>query len=143
PKYRCKPRGDLMRFVTLALIAIVLASGAWARDSNKVFDTGQKSRDSRVSAPNPLKVSTNSNRVSLTWSNITGETGFVVERRRTGTNQFAVIGNTATDVTKYTDTLTTSGIYQYRVRAYSSSGGTTYSRYTNTAYVNTPISTTG
>src|SRR5205809_5433959 len=131
-----------MRNVPFALAALVLASGAWARDADKTILSPnytspqqrptQQPRAFVLSAPSPLKASTNSNRVSLTWSNINGETGFIVERRQKGTNQFAEIGKTTTDVTTYTDTLTTSGIHQYRVRAYSASGGMTYSRYTNT-----------
>src|SRR5262245_29138490 len=130
-----------MRIVPLALTALVLSNAAWARDSGQVL--GSYSPAFTLSAPSPLNARTNLNRVSLTWSNIKGETGFVVERRK-GTNPFAQIGKVTTDATTYTDVLTTSGIYQYRVRAYSASRlSTTYSPYTNTAYINTPTLTTG
>ena len=149
-----------MKVLSLALAALVLASGAWARDSEKSMSGNytdprplrlQEARAWDLSSPKPLKASPSSNRVTLTWTNIQGETGYVVERRTRGT-QFAAIGKTTTDVTTYTDTLAASGIYQYRVRAYSASGGLSYSRYTNTTYTNaatstirstTPTSTTG
>jgi hypothetical protein len=148
-----------MRFVPVALIGLVVASGAWARDSDKSLSASsvrqqpriQQASASLLSAPTPLKASPNSNRIVLTWSNVSGETGYIVERRAKG-KQFAEIAKTTTDVNTYTDTLTTSGIYQYRVRAYDASAGMTYSRYSNTTFTNarapkirstTPTSTTG
>src|ERR671927_866208 len=118
-----------MRFVPVALIALVVASGAWARDSDKSLGGNypapqpsriQQARAPLLSAPNPLKASPNSNRVVLTWSDVTGETGYIVERRAKG-KKFAEIAKTTTDVNTYTDTLAATGIYQYRVRAYNDS----------------------
>src|SRR4029079_6947666 len=148
-----------MRFVPVALIGLVVASSAWARDSDKSLSASsvrqqpriQQASASLLSAQTPLKASPNSNRIVLTWSNVSGETGYIVERRAKG-KQFAEIAKTTTDVNTYTDTLTTSGIYQYRVRAYDASAGMTYSRYSNTTFTNarapkirstTPTSTTG
>jgi len=119
-----------MRFVPVALLGLVVASGAWARDSDKSLSASsvrqqpriQQASASLLSAPTPLKASPNSNRIVLTWSNVSGETGYIVERRAKG-KQFAEIAKTTTDVNTYTDTLTTSGIYQYRVRAYDASAG--------------------
>jgi parallel beta-helix repeat protein len=133
----------LKALVSLALAALVLASAtAWSRDTDKTILRTQQLVASVLASPTPLKASFSSNGVAVSWSNITGETGFVVERRHKSTEQFLEVGRTTVDVTVYIDQLTTSGIYQYRVRAYSGSGtATTYSRYTNTAYVNAPVST--
>jgi hypothetical protein len=74
----------------------------------------------------------------LSWTNIINETGYVIERRRSGTTQFTEVAKTTADSSTHTDILTdTSANYEYRVRAYSAVGDLSYSPYTNTAYSTT------
>ena len=82
-----------------------------------------------------MNASTQSNKVLLSWANISNETGYIVERRRHGSTTFSEVAKTTTDQITHTDLLTdTSTTYDYRVRAYSAVGGLTYSGYTNTAF---------
>jgi len=86
----------------------------------------------KLQAPSPLKETTNASQVSLNWSNIGGETGFLIERRLLNGGSFAEIGKTVADITSYKDTLTTADQYEYRVRAYRTAGSNlSYSDYTN------------
>jgi hypothetical protein len=111
-----------------AALLVAVSSSAWA--------------DRKLPVPNPLQDSANANQVSLHWSNVSGETGFLVERRLAG-GSFAEIGKTTADATSYKDTLTVDGKYEYRVRAYRSTGANlTYSDYTNLVDVDASTSTT-
>ena len=113
-------------FGTALLVAV--SSSAWA--------------DRKLPVPNPLQDSANANQVSLHWSNVSGETGFLIERRLAG-GSFAEIGKTTADATSYKDTLIADGKYEYRVRAYRSTGANlTYSDYTNLVDVDASTSTT-
>ena len=106
-------------FGTALLVAV--SSSAWA--------------DRKLPAPNPLQDSAAANEVSLHWSNVSGETGFLIERS-VGGGSFAEIGKTIAGVTSYKDSLTTPGQYEYRVRAYRTTGANlTYSDYTNVVNV--------
>ena len=96
----------------------------------------------KLNVPNPLQETTNASQVSLSWSNIGGETGFLVERRLLNGGSFAEIGKTVADITSYKDILTTTDQYEYRVRAYRSAGtNLAYSGYTNVVDV-APATTT-
>ncbi|MDB6028902.1 MAG: hypothetical protein JWM68_5125 [Verrucomicrobiales bacterium] len=65
--------------------------------------------------------------VSLSWSNPTYETGFILERR-TGTNGFSLLVTLSADVIAYTDTNVTSGVtYSYRIKATNAAGESDYS----------------
>jgi|tagenome__1003787_1003787.scaffolds.fasta_scaffold20033860_2 hypothetical protein len=98
--------------------------------------------DRKLQVPDQLKGTTEASQVSLNWSNISGETGFLVERRLISGGSFAEIGKTVADVTNYKDTLTTADQYEYRVRAYRSTGSNlSYSDYTNVVDV-APVATT-
>jgi len=111
-----------------AALLVAVSSSAWA--------------DRKLPVPNPLQGSPAGSQVSLHWSNTTGETGFLIERRPAG-GSFAEIGKTTADVTSYEDSLTTAGQYEYRVRAYRSTGANlTYSDYTNLVDVVASTSTT-
>jgi hypothetical protein len=88
--------------------------------------------DRKLPVPTPLKGATNANQASLNWSNIAGETGFLIERRLFNSGNFAEVGKTVADVTSYKDILTTTDEYEYRVRAYRATGSNiSYSNYTN------------
>ncbi len=92
---------------------------------------------SSLVAPNPLKASTESNRVLLSWANISGETGFLIERRRHDSNRFSEIAKTTANTISYTDIATATDVnYEYRVRAYDVDGGLIHSPYTNAAMSN-------
>ena len=133
-----------MRAIVIGVIGLLLASVAWGRDSDKIYGVYWSPRRATLSptptlaSPKPLTASTNSNRVSLTWNNIQNETGFLIERRRRGDQRFSEIAKTTTNVTTYTDLLTTTEGYDYRVRAYTANGNMIYSPYTNTVSSSVP-----
>lgn len=129
-----------MRSIALAVAAVMLASPAWARDADwTVMDfLSVQPSTALLAAPGPLSARTSSNRVSLTWSNVKSETGFLIERRRHGAKSFSEIAKTTADLTSLTDILTSVEHFEYRVRAYKVGGGFIYSPYTNTAYSTTP-----
>jgi uncharacterized protein (TIGR02145 family) len=70
-----------------------------------------------------------STQINLSWTdNSTNETGYKIERK-TGTEIYAIIGTTATNVTTFNDTgLTPNTTYTYRVYSYNTVGNSlTYS----------------
>ena len=85
----------------------------------------------RLDPPSPLKGQTATGAVTLSWSNIGGETGYLVERRVSG-GSFAEIAKTTSDRTSYTDLVATTASYEYRVRAYRTAPKIIYSEYSNT-----------
>ena len=112
------------RLLAGGLMLAAAANPAWA---------GKK-----LGVPNPLRAATNAGQVSLSWANIGGETGFLIERRLHNGGSFAEVGKTVADVTSYTDILTTSDSYEYRVRAYKTGPNLFYSDYTNTVIPSEP-----
>jgi hypothetical protein len=77
---------------------------------------------------------TSATRVSLSWSNVGGESGYKVERLVGGV--WTQIGTTAANVVTYQNTTTAGTTYSYRVRAYNTGGNSAYSA---TADVTTPV----
>ena len=136
-----------MRLILTFILLTSTAIPALARDQAREFGSGwHKGRPQRsapvpttqsLAAPVPLVTSTSSNRVTLQWANITNETGYLVERRLYGTQSFGEIAKTTADNTTYTDILTSTDTYEYRVRAYQSTGTMSYSPYTDIAYSTT------
>jgi titin len=135
-----------MRWKALALAVLLAAAPAWARDGERILYSGSSVASSSkspakprtdLSAPSPLKATTDAQQVQLSWTNIANETGFLIERRRNGGGSFAEIAKTVADATSYTDTLLDSSQYEYRVRAYRASATMAYSPYTNLAYSTT------
>ena len=135
-----------MRWKALALAVLLAAAPAWARDGERTLYSGSAATwpiklppkpRTDLSTPSPLKAVTDAQKVQLTWTNITNETGFLIERRRNGGGSFAEIGKTVADATSYTDTLLDSSQYEYRVRAYRASASMAFSPYTNIAYSTT------
>lgn len=113
------------RLLAGGLMLAAVASSAWAA---KTLDS-----------PNPLAGTTNAGQVYLNWANTSGETGFLIERRLQDGGSFAEIGKTVADVASYTDILTTTDHYEYRVRAYKATGPSMiYSDYTNTVVSTAP-----
>ena len=90
---------------------------------------------STVAAPSGLTATAVSGtQVNLTWSNVSGETGYKIERLAGGV--WTQIGTTAADVISFQDTTAIAGTgYQYRVRATNAGGD---SEYSNLASVTTP-----
>ena len=64
-----------------------------------------------------------STQINLTWTdNSTNETGFKIERR-TGSENYAIVGNANADILTYSDTgLLPSTNYIYRIYSYNSAG---------------------
>ncbi|GLI39819.1 fibronectin type III domain-containing protein [Geobacter hydrogenophilus] len=66
--------------------------------------------------------------VTLTWSNVTGETGYKIERKQGAGGSWSQIGTTAQDVLTYNDTgLTLNTQYYYRLRGSNAAGDSAYS----------------
>lgn len=77
------------------------------------------------SAPtNPAAVADSSTQITVTWDDVSDETGFRVERSPNGTSGWVdVSGNLAADTTTYVDTgLTCNTRYFYRVVAFNGAG---------------------
>jgi hypothetical protein len=91
----------------------------------------------RLDPPTPLRGQPGTGGMTLSWSNIGGETGYLIERRTTG-GSFAEIAKTTTDRTSYTDVVATPASYEYRVRAYRTAPKIIYSEYTNTVASTVP-----
>ena len=80
-------------------------------------------------------------RIDLSWSDVAGEEGYKVERKLSSATTWTQIAMPAANVTTYQDTnsgLTAGTTYNYRVRAYTSAGNSSYS---NTVTVSTPTPT--
>jgi uncharacterized protein YkwD len=79
-------------------------------------------------APTGLVATGGPRQVSLSWADVSGETGYKVERSLDGVNGWAQIGTTGVNVTTYQDTGLNAGTtYYYRVRATNASGDGAYS----------------
>ncbi|MEO6435581.1 MAG: fibronectin type III domain-containing protein, partial [Tepidisphaeraceae bacterium] len=89
-------------------------------------------------APTGLVASAaSSSQINLSWSNVTGETGYVVERSPNGSTGWAQIATTSVNVVTFSDTsLSGSTTYYYRVRAANAGGNSAPS---NTASATTPL----
>jgi hypothetical protein len=92
-------------------------------------------------APTGLTASAiNSSRIDLSWSNVTDEAGYRIERSLNSNSGWEEIGTTQADITSFQDTgLAGSTTYFYRVLAFNGGGS---SAYTNTANATTPAGST-
>ncbi|MFH0797702.1 MAG: fibronectin type III domain-containing protein, partial [Candidatus Omnitrophota bacterium] len=99
------------------------------REGHAVFAGGSPSSiiftrlNTPPAIPTELTATASGLTVVLTWTdNSTDETGFKISRKDTLEGEFAEIGTTSADTTTYTDTLTQSGTYWYRVMATNANG---------------------
>jgi len=78
-----------------------------------------------------------STRIDLAWTDVAGEEGYKVERKLSSATTWTQIATTGAGVVTYADTsgLSPGAAYNYRVRAYTSGGNSSYS---NTVTVTTP-----
>jgi fibronectin type 3 domain-containing protein len=85
---------------------------------------------SATTLPNPppqptglAATAASSTQINLSWTDVTGETGYKVQRSANGTSGWTQIGTTGQNVTTYADTgLSASSTYYYRVVATNTSG---------------------
>jgi hypothetical protein len=93
----------------------------------------------RPAAPGSLVASAIAyNRINLSWTNVTAENGYQIERSLTGTSGWAAIGTVGADVTAFSDTTVAQNTrYYYRVYSTSPVGNSTSA--SNTANAITPI----
>lgn len=92
----------------------------------------------KLDAPQPLQGTINASGVALSWINVSGETGYLIERRPVDGGSFAEIAKTTADLTSYTDIPTATVNHEYRVRAYKAGPQMIYSEYTNTVVSTVP-----
>jgi hypothetical protein len=86
-----------------------------------------------------LLSATSSSPTKLVWTDVTGETGYAIERK-TGTGAYAQVTTVGANVTKWFDTsIAASTTYTYRIRAIR---GVNYSTYSGEKTVSTPAFTT-
>jgi PKD repeat protein/phosphatidylserine/phosphatidylglycerophosphate/cardiolipin synthase-like enzyme len=70
--------------------------------------------------------------IGLTWSNVTGESGYRIERSLNSSSGFQDIGSTQADVTSFQDSGLNAGTtYFYRVLAFNAGGPSGYSNVAN------------
>ncbi|HET7220082.1 MAG TPA: phospholipase D-like domain-containing protein [Vicinamibacterales bacterium] len=82
-----------------------------------------------------------STRIDVSWTDVAGEEGYKIERKLSSATTWTQIATPAANVTTYQDTnsgLAAGTTYNYRVRAYTSAGNSSYS---NTITVTTPTPT--
>src|SRR5262249_38516849 len=98
------------------------------------------------SAPGGLTAAAASaSRINLAWSDVTGETGFKIERSPDGAS-WTQVGTTAAGVTTYQDTsLAAATTYYYRMRAGTSAGNSAPSNVASaaTSALNVPAAPSG
>jgi subtilisin family serine protease len=84
---------------------------------------------SQLASPSGLiATAASSNQINLSWNDVSGETGFKIERSPNGSSGWTQIGTTAAGVTKFSDTGLAAGTtYFYRVRGTNAAGGGAYS----------------
>ena len=108
---------------------------AWV-DTNAVTTPGLP-----PAAPSNLQATAiSSSRIDLSWTdNSTNEEGFKIERKLGASGNYSEISTIPTDINTYSNTgLSNSTNYYYRVRAYSSSGNSSYSNESNTTTLGVP-----
>jgi subtilisin family serine protease len=113
-------------------------------------NTGGDSPPSNVASattlPNPppapaglTAAAVSSSEVDLSWSDVTGETGYGIQRSADGTSGWTEVGTTGQNVTTYADTgLTADTTYYYRVVASNSGGDSVPSNVTSATTVPNP-----
>ncbi|PLX31846.1 MAG: peptidase S8, partial [Ignavibacteria bacterium] len=99
--------------------------------------TGPVTPPSPPAAPTGLtQTAATTSSVTLGWNDVSGESGYRVERDISGT--WTQVGSTGADVTSFTESGLSAGTsYDYRVYAYNSGGNSGYSN-TETATTSTP-----
>lgn len=82
--------------------------------------------------------------IDLAWSNVTGNTGYRIERSTDGYT-WALVTSVAQDTVSYSNTgLTNDVTYSYRVRAFDATGGSAWSNIASvTAYSSIGVTPTG
>ena len=82
--------------------------------------------------------------IDLAWSNVTGNTGYRIERSTDGYT-WALVTSVAQDVVTYSNTgLTNDVTYSYRVRAFDATGGSAWSNIASaTAYSDSGVTPSG
>lgn len=118
----------MKKIFTLILAIVLLYSCSTSNDGN-----GNSTTNVVPFAPTSLMGTANTTQINLSWTdNSTNETGFKIERK-TGTGTYTIVGNTATNITTFSDiSLTPSNTYTFRVYAYNTVGNSlTYSNEIN------------
>lgn len=96
--------------------------------SNIATQTTLSASGSAPLAPTNLVADVNNLDVLLTWTDVADENGYLLERSTSELSGFAQIAMLGINQTEYTDTgLNNNTTYYYRVRAYNSTGNSSYS----------------
>lgn len=107
---------------------LVVAGQGGHGDVGQYTVSGSLVASAAPSVPGSLNAtSLSGSRIDLAWSDVTGETSYVVERSTDGA-RWSSAGTTAADVTTFQDAALTPGTaYSYRVRAQGPGGSSGYS----------------
>ncbi|HYO08098.1 MAG TPA: fibronectin type III domain-containing protein [Tepidisphaeraceae bacterium] len=102
------------------------------RANNATGSSGHGGTASATTAPAApgglVATSAGATQINVSWNDVAGETGYVVERSADGASGWAQVGTTSTGVTAFANTGLAAGTtYFYRVRATGSAGGSGYS----------------
>lgn len=93
-----------------------ISSGGVSLQSSTVSALTRPAAPATLTTTNPAM-----GQIKLTWANVTGETGFKIERSTDG-NEWSQITTVGVNILTYTNTGLSSGTYYYRVKAYNASG---------------------
>jgi hypothetical protein len=107
--------------------------------------SGTSSATTKPAAPSGLAaMAVSGSQINLSWNDVIGDTGYVIERSANGTSGWGQVGTTSASVTTFSDTgLTAGAIYYYRVRANGLGGSGAYSSVVNTTtFTATPLGPT-
>jgi hypothetical protein len=120
------------------LLLIAFGYGGVCKKSKSDKETSSGNSSIMITAPSVLTATAiSSTQINLIWTNVTGETGYEIERSPITNTNYIQLATVGTDILLYSDTTITEGnTYYYKVRAYNVNG---YSAYSNEVIITTGL----
>ena len=109
----------LLRYEDNSMIAVVIADSG-IPSFYVLTESFQIVEPATIATPELLEVTSTSSQMIVSWMDVSGETGYTIQRR-TGTSEdvWVDVGTTSVSVTEFEDDLVTPGlIYSYRIQAF-------------------------